>query len=103
LTQHRRSRWGYRRRDRGSHIPLQLLARGRRLLGSNPLGAFVVGRIVVEALKLELELSFSLSRGFDLRSLGSQSGFLLFRLSLCSLPPSLLFRFLDFSLFDLFF
>jgi hypothetical protein len=61
------------------------------------------GLVIVEALKLQLQLSFAFASGLDLGTLSSKTGFLLLCFSLCGLSPSFLLLFLDLTLPDLVF
>lgn len=98
-----RGGWRWRRRRRKGHGGRQHLALRRgAVLGSDVDRALVVGRALLsKTLQFELELTLPLLGCFEFGALGSESGFVLFRLARRSLFAALLLLLLDLALSDL--
>jgi hypothetical protein len=89
---------------RGCCLSRQLLASsGRGVLRSDVLRTVVVRRIVIiQSFKLQLQLSFTLTSGFNLGALSRKSAFLFLLFLLSSYPALLLLCLLQFALLHLF-
>jgi hypothetical protein len=77
---------------------------GCSVLRRDVLRAIVIrGLVVVECLKLHLQLTFALTSSFDLSALGGQSSFLLLGIFGSSFSALLLFGLLELALLNLLF